>query len=313
MPSSQYYLGIDGGATKTEAVLCDEQLNVLCRGISGPSNYYIQSLREVLDHIKEATQFALEPNAVTEDQLQGIGIGLAGLSDGDHDELRSNLPSIFSFDPASISITHDVATAHAGAFNGGPGILTILGTGSSCQGIDDQGKIIRVGGWGHLVDDVGSGYDLGRRLLMIAVRMLDGRLERTQLADTVLDLLEVKGPRDIISKINGADFGKSGIAGLATILLDLANAGDAYALFQIQEATRETALLILSAIEQYSGNPVPVSIVGGMTQFREYLEAIIHVVDQATAGNEHCDLQWKDPLHPPAVGAASLGMNRAQQ
>jgi N-acetylglucosamine kinase-like BadF-type ATPase len=80
-------------------------------------------------------------------------------------------------------VVHDTVAALHAATNtqGGPGIIVISGTGCVAAGINKAGKYARAGGWGYIVDDEGSAYDIGRKALNRAFRAIDGRSPPTRL------------------------------------------------------------------------------------------------------------------------------------
>ena len=84
--------------------------------------------------------------------------------------------------------------------SGGTGCILIAGTGSICTGITEDGKTARAGGWGHLIDDVGSGYALGRDALTAVVRAQDGRGAKTVLTDLVQKAWKVENIGQLIAE-----------------------------------------------------------------------------------------------------------------
>jgi N-acetylglucosamine kinase-like BadF-type ATPase len=145
------------------------------------------------------------------------------------------------------------------------GIIAISGTGSIVYGRNRQGKATRTGGWGHLLGDEGSGYDIGLRGLRAVVRMADGRQASTLLIPEILTQISLTSPDQLVKWISRAD--KSQIAQLANSVFQAAQAGDLTAQEIINHASRELALSIQTVIQQLA-LPLSAQIVlsGGVFQ-----------------------------------------------
>src|ERR1035441_6286647 len=165
-----YYLGIDGGGTKTRCVLADETI-VLAKAMTGGSN--IVRLGET--HAKEALHSAIRQACATArispDQIRAVCIGAAGAA---RPEIAAKIRSILAelipeINPESartnIEVVGDTEIALEAAFGAGPGVIAIAGTGSIAYGRDAAGHTARAGGWGFAVSDEGSGHWIGRRAI----------------------------------------------------------------------------------------------------------------------------------------------------
>ena len=169
---SKYVIGIDGGGTSSKGVVADICGNVLARFVGGPTNY-VGNDREVIDRsVSDLFVKALAGRDV--EDCAAICLGSAGVSS---DKARENLERIIkkSGFTCPYLITTDSHTAHAGALNAKEGIVVIAGTGSICLARKDNGEALRVGGFGHLIDDEGGAYYIGRLMLRAVVRAIDGR------------------------------------------------------------------------------------------------------------------------------------------
>lgn len=221
----EYLIGIDGGGTKTEGVLTDSEGRIRARRVTGASNpndvtlpVSVQLL-EVLcrDLINDA---GLEPTC-----LPGISV-FGGIAGGIHygpaleAALRTSLPSV-----GCLSIRSDIHILLAGELPEGDGACIICGTGSACF-LRRGGELIRIGGWGYLLDSGGSGYDIGRDALEAALRAHDGRGEPTLLS---LLLAEHLGG-EVHTRITEIyREGKPYIAACTPLVFQAAHRGDAVA------------------------------------------------------------------------------------
>ncbi len=121
-----------------------------------------------------------------------------------------------------VFVVHDSVAALHAATHGKPGIVVISGTGCVAAGINKAGRYVRAGGWGYLIDDEGSAYDIGTKALRSAFRTLDGRTPRTKLASALKRRFRVKMLENASPLIYSDEFGIDSIAGLTPLVSKLA-------------------------------------------------------------------------------------------
>ncbi len=146
-----------------------------------------------------------------------------------------------------VRLTND-AQLLFGAFADEVGIVLIAGTGSIALGQDRQGHTARAGGWGYLIGDEGSGYDLGRRAIRAAAKAADGRGLQTSLLPALLAHWELEHPMQIIDEVY-RERDKGTIAGCAGLVFDAADAWDPVASRLVQSGAAELASAA-GAVEQ---------------------------------------------------------------
>jgi glucosamine kinase len=219
---SRSVIGIDGGGTATRAVVLDDQGRELGRGRAGPSLTDRPGSPIEIETLVTAAERAVEQAGVTL-PVAALCAGLAGVG---RDEERAAVEAALATRAiASTSrVVTDAEAALYDAFADGPGILVISGTGSIAWGRAEDGREARSGGWGSLIGDEGSGYDIGLRGLRAAVRAADGRVGETELLARFAAGLGTVGPEDLLAW--AASAAKSEIAGLAPLVCELARAGD---------------------------------------------------------------------------------------
>lgn len=223
---------------------------------------------------------------------------------------------------APVSVVSDVVTAHAGAFGGRPGVLTIAGTGAVALGISAAGTATQIDGWGPVLGDAGSAVDVGRAGLRAALRAHDGRDGGSHtLADAAADRF---GDLDgLPGHVQGDAWPYRLVASFAAAVADAARAGDAVATAIFAEAVEhliDTTLTAVRSTRQGSSEPVAVAFAGGLfalddlvaAPVRAALAGVDHVEVRATAGDAldgahalgtgaaglHDELKW---AHPPGV------------
>ncbi|MGZ8921359.1 MAG: N-acetylglucosamine kinase, partial [Limisphaerales bacterium] len=203
-------IGIEGGGTKTIALMASAE-GAEARLELGPGNVRLLTdvgLRELFGRIAAVCQ---RPAA--------IGIGMAGArEEADERRIRSAVEAVWG--NVRLAITHDLAIALAAArTDSKTKILVLSGTGSCCFG-QSENRETKVGGWGHLLGDRGSGYDIAHSGLREVVREFDRKEKWGALGETVLRALMLNEPNDLIGWMQSAP--KSEIAALASAVFDTA-------------------------------------------------------------------------------------------
>lgn len=163
------FAGIDGGQSSTVALVADERGTVLGRGVAGPCDHIGQSPSSVrfARALEGAVADALRSASLPQDSafatiVAGIS-GYEGQIVGAEPQLRAE----------RVCYLHDARIAHAAAFELGPGIVVIAGTGSVAYGRNERGADALSGGWGFLFGDEGSAFSLARRAISSAMRSQD--------------------------------------------------------------------------------------------------------------------------------------------
>ena len=215
------FIGIDGGGTSTKVEIHRDGQSE--RRKYGPFNISAigkEAFRKLLREMF-ADWGSLE-------ECRAICVGGAGVSCGELEQIiREELkPTGFA---GKLLLRSDSEIALRGAVDG-PGCILIAGTGSIGFGVNEAGETARVGGFGHLIDDEGSGYALGRDALSAAVRALDGRMEAALLRDGVLHFIGGKNTGDILNYVYYQTRGKAGVAALSRVTVECAVQGDEAAL-----------------------------------------------------------------------------------
>lgn len=227
---AEFYLGIDGGGTSCRAALASRDGRILGRGKSGAANI-LTDLEGALDHILECSQLALREAGLPAETVHDLSavLGLAGTDIGDH---GSRLRTLLPFKQAAIEL--DSTIALEGALGSGDGAIAILGTGSVFVARQNE-VLTRVGGWGFMVGDLGSGARIGRALLQETLLAHDNVHPSTDITSAVLSEFQ-NDPRKLVEF---AHMSKPGAFGrFAPLVFDYAKRKDAIALGLVQGAAR---------------------------------------------------------------------------
>jgi N-acetylglucosamine kinase-like BadF-type ATPase len=158
-------------------------------------------------------------------------------------------------------LTTDMAIALHAALGSAAGMIVESGTGSFAFGRNPRGETLRAGGWGAAFDDPGSGYDLGRKAIMAALRDFDGRGERTLLTAKICRALRLTNiPQIVRKKLDPQE-----VAALFPLVLAAARQGDRVARRLLADAARDLAQLALALARRLGRRRmVPVVCAGGV-------------------------------------------------
>src|SRR5437870_9299577 len=177
-----YFLGVDGGASKTAALVTDDQGKSLGDGVAGPSNHLRVGIETAARNIERAVNKAVVAPDVATREIVWAYCGIAGADHPAHRQEVVDSLEIF-FPRGNFTVDNDARIALTGAVGFGSGVVVIAGTGSVAFGRSEDGREARAGGWGPKIGDEGSGYAMARDGLTAIVRAYDGRGPATKMTD----------------------------------------------------------------------------------------------------------------------------------
>lgn len=255
------FIGIDGGGTRTTAVVTDPEGRELARVHGGAGlvrstdpTAGAAALADLADRALHAAGLAPPATALC--------CALAGAG---RPEDRLALAAALQREAIveRVRIVTDADAAFHDAFANGPGILLIAGTGSIALG-RNQGTLERVGGWGTLLGDEGSGYAIGTAALRAAVRAYDGRGPATSLLPRIMAHLGLAQPDQLIHWCNCA--AKRDLAALAPLTLTAAEEGDPVATTIAESAAHDLVDHLTAITRRLSPwrSPPTIALTGGL-------------------------------------------------
>jgi N-acetylmuramic acid 6-phosphate etherase len=212
-PPDVSYLGVECGATRSVALLAPGGDLPCLRAEFGPANLRLLEDDALVAHFMEIKGF--QGRAVA--PLAGIAIGMAGMrTDSDRQRICAAAAKVWPETPCYA--TNDLETALVAGESGGKTkavarVLILSGTGSCCFGRKPDGTTLRFGGWGHVLGDKGSGYEIGLRGLKASLNCLDEKGRWPRLGQNILQALQMNEPEDLIDWAKTA--AKSEVAALA--------------------------------------------------------------------------------------------------
>ncbi|GLY29036.1 BadF/BadG/BcrA/BcrD ATPase family protein [Kineosporia sp. NBRC 101731] len=298
--SRRLFLGIDGGGTKTALCLADDEGTVLAGSRIG-SVYSVgpDRLTHLATLLHEGMAAICRTAEVSPQDITFVFLGLPGFGEDKADvPIIEGLPrSVLGHD--RYRCDNDTVCGWAGSLAGADGINVISGTGSITYG-RRGGQGVRVGGWGEVFGDEGSGYWLGVRALQIFSQMSDGRAEPGPLLTILREHLNLDDDLDLVGLvINEWNADRTRIAALSRPLVEAARAGDRAAQSLIAEAGTELARLVTTTARRLgftAREKFPVSYSGGVLGVHEVFEAFAHAL-------EPVDCELRTPILSPVLGA----------
>jgi len=257
-------IGIDGGGSKTHAIVADETGNSLGEA-TGPGSAVKPGEEEASANvIAQVVQDALAKAKMPDVTPRVVCVGVAGVG---REQARQALSEVLTSRNIAndVVVQTDFSIALEDSFGEGPGVLLIAGTGSAAFGRSPAGTTGRCGGWGPIIGDEGSGTWIGRRALSIVSAAADGRESQTGLTGAILTAAEVNEVMDLIPWAAAAT--RQQIASLAPVVFTVAEGGDLRANAVISLAVEELMLHIRALAQQLFGDErasVPVALAGGL-------------------------------------------------
>jgi N-acetylglucosamine kinase-like BadF-type ATPase len=295
-------MGIDGGGSNVRIVITDRNLAVLGESYGSAVNPSIVGHETAGDRIREAMRAALDHAKLTAEQIEAVGIGVAGAA-AQHSEvwLREVVSGVLP--TTDVVPSSDFEIALVGARGERRGILILAGTGSAAYGVNEAGETALVGGWGYWLGDEGSGYWIGMSALRWITWADDGRSLGTQLTERLLSELHLAHPRDLIDWLQRlGNPPVQEIAALAPSVMAVAAGGDPIACQLIWSAAEGLAIMGRTAAKRLQMEKPDYAFAGGLLETPNLLTQFL------------CDKlpipEMPVGLHPPVIGAALLAIQR---
>lgn len=299
-------IGVDGGGSKTEIVAVNHAGRILTSLRKPSSNYHVVGIKEAVKHIIDGVREALLPN----ETIDGIGLSLAGIDTIEDwnilgDGLKTGFKLLsreagFSFSNIPIVLENDSFGALMSIRGEFSGNVLAAGTGTVALGIAKSGEVIRVGGWGHLIGDYGSGYDIGRMALAGMVASYDGYGPKTILETMIPQYLGLKEIRDIGDWLYQENRTNKDVAALVPLVVEAVHSGDNFSKSILEKAGHSLGLLTLALLRKTEG--LELGLTGGISNIWVELERAFN----SAIKEELKGLQILKPKYSHSFGAALL-------
>ena len=300
-------LAIDAGGSTTRCALVGDNGTVYGVGRGGPANHILSGWETARASLQQATSEAMRLAGIRGERVNVVAVGSAGVgSNGEGREVVESLLAELVPNAGVVRATGDMVAAFWGALRTPVGVVVSAGTGSVCYGRNARGVSCQVGGWGHVMGDEGSAYDIATRALRAVARAADGRSVPTAMTGALGAALDVTSAIGIALRVYGEPLSRERLAALAAEVAAVARTGDPTALGILRLAGEELGIAAGAALHNLEllDSPVVVSFAGSvfaagdlvMDSFRGIL----------AAANSRARIE--PPLLPPVGGAYRLGM-----
>lgn len=306
MSRQRFYLGVDGGGTKTEFICIDDSRAVVARTTTGTTYHPQVGLDGVVERLRQGVTAICEALSIAPAGIAHAFFGLPGF--GEHSLIDPQLEAACGaiLGHSRYACANDMVCGWAGSLACEDGINLVAGTGSIGYG-ERRGRNARVGGWSEVFGDEGSAYWIAIQGLNAFSRMSDGRLPRGPLHAAFRSAFDLSSDLDICAAVVGEHgMARDQIAGLAQLVSKAAQEGDAAAHRILEQAGAELAALagaLRTKLGYEPDEPALLSWSGGVLIH----QPIVHEHFQRRL-NALGRYELIEPRHTPSVGAALQAM-----
>jgi N-acetylglucosamine kinase-like BadF-type ATPase len=299
-----FYLGIDGGGTKTRCSLGDED-SVVAAAASSGSNVVRVGAAAAREALHSAVREVCAAAKISPNQIKSLCIGVAGAA---RPKIAAAVRRMLTeLTPASIEVVGDMVIALEAAFGSGAGVMAIAGTGSIVYGRDADGHTVRAGGWGFAISDEGSGHWIGRRAISAILHAYDEGKE-CHLTAALLHAWNLETLEELVQTANAPP--AAGFPRLFPVVLQASSEGDPLARELLAEAGSELAKLAALVIRRLPHPPyAPVAMTGSV--FRQ--SADVRQVFYNRLEANFPGIEIRSELVDPVEGALALARKLGQK
>lgn len=297
-----YFLGIDGGGTKTTCLVCDENLNEVFRTVGSSINFYSEGLITARNNMKEMLRIIKENTGIS--RFDGVCVGSSALFGRADEKTKADFcDGVFDCD--NIIMDSDLFIALKATEKKNV-LVVIAGTGSMAAGFNKKGEIITKGGFGYILGDEGSGYRIALDGIREGVRSLDKTAEKSLLGEYLLEFAEVETKEELVDAFYSPEKDRKALAAFSVYVSKAAEKGDKTAITILENQANLLFHTVKALIKEMPEKP-HVALFGGVFQhcelFRTYFCSLV---------KEYCSdcaLLLKEPAFGAAFAAKELCNN----
>lgn len=293
--TSRYFLGIDGGGTKTHLVIINQDAKIIQEVFRGASSVDTVSFEASFKTVLEAFESIRFSKPIL-----GIYAGIGGIaSENDREKYENGLSEMSYFSKCKyIEVRNDVYGALASGTGVLQGMALILGTGSVCFGIN-KSKTWRCGGYHYKEGDAGSAFDVGIHALKYYARVLDGRYPVSSFSDAIKDHLKLDSFSELVEYFNNLN--RTEVAKIAPLVTGFGRVNQ-HAYKILLEAAEEVRLLVEGVYRNLDFDITTLVVIGGIgtadTLYKELFASSIRRISS--------QISIIRPLYSPAHACALL-------
>jgi N-acetylglucosamine kinase-like BadF-type ATPase len=300
-------LGVDGGASKTHALVIEESGRALGFGQAGGSNHQVHGLDPAVREIAIATRSAISEAGLAPEVIE---VGCYCLAGADLPEDYALLQKAMEgLDLAQeVVVKNDTMAALRAGLTRAWGVVVVCGTGFNAAGRSPAGKEIILPGLGPMSGDWGGGGDLGQEMIRLVMRAWDGRGKPTLLTKLVLDALQTPSIEVLLSRLYHREIAQHRVLDLVPLLFEAAEAGDQVAEELIVRMGVEVGVTALALIRRLDLTTEDVEIVLAGSVYKGEGSLLMDTI-RRTVHAEAPHARIVRPRYEPVVGAALLALD----
>jgi N-acetylglucosamine kinase-like BadF-type ATPase len=305
-------LALDAGGTATRCILATTEGQLLGFGIGGPANHILRGWETARESVKAAIGAAVTAAGEAGGKVDIAIAGSAGVGpDGEGREVIEALLAELVPQAAIVRATGDMVAAFWGALSTPIGVVVSAGTGSVCFGRNVTGVTSQVGGWGPVMGDEGSAYDIAVQGLRAVAYATDGRGQPTLLTSSIAEALGGYSAIDIAVQLYGKPLEREEIAALAVQVFASAQQRDPAAIAILRRAGRSLGIAAAAALRNVGLLSTPTSVSYSGSVFEA--GAFISEPFRETIHDAAPLAKVEPPILPPIGGAFRLGLQALGQ
>jgi N-acetylglucosamine kinase-like BadF-type ATPase len=303
---AQYFLGVDIGATKSHALIANEQGVAVGFGQGGPGNHEVVGWEGLRQTLAEITRQALSSAGINKNQLAAAGLGVAGYDwPGQHEPTRQAILAL-ELDVPFEFVNDSLIGLMAGAREGW-GVVIIAGTSNNCYGRDPQGRQGQMTGCGPWAGEYGGASEIVRKAVQAVVMAWTRRAPPTRLTGRFIELTGASGVVDLLEGLVMERYRLT--AQHAPVIFEAAREGDDVAQEIICWAGRELGSLAQGIIRQLDLAPLAFEVVLAGSIYNSESPLLMENL-QATVWAVAPKAQFVRLHEPPVVGGVLLAMEQ---
>lgn len=300
---TKYFLGIDIGATKSHALIANDQGIALGFGEAGSGNWETVGWEQTRKVFHEITEEAIQSAGINREDIAGAGFGIAGYDWPEdlapHKEVVASLNL-----SAPCYLTNDTIIGLVAGATAGWGIVVSAGTSSNCRGRTKNGAEAYLTGSGETFSEYGGAHQMMRKAIQAVSLAWSQRGPQTKLSDT---FVQITGAKDVTDLLAGLIRGRYQLsAGQAPVIFKVAKAGDQVAQGIIRWAGEQLGDLALGIARQLNFLTIDFEVVMAGSLYKggaELKKAMAETILASAPGARFVRLNA-----PPVVGGILLGM-----
>jgi N-acetylglucosamine kinase-like BadF-type ATPase len=308
----KYILGVDGGATKTTAVIATAAGEKLAESVSSASNFLSVGVENAIKNLNNAVYGAMEKAGIGKDAIfESSGFGFAGFNVPDdlityrkiveNEKLKKHLKL------SKTLICNDTRIGLEAGSSAENKIIIIAGTGSNCFGVNERGEQAGATGWDYILADEGSGYSVSIKALRAVMREYDGRGKKTMLTGEILKKLDLKKAIEIVNWVYGRPFSKKRIGQFSEVVCRCAYRGDSICIKILHEEAMESVLSVESVARKLGllDKRTDLVFVGGLFRCEKYFKDVVTKELKSRFDN----IDFSPLIEKPVSGAVKLAID----